>query len=45
MNVLMRTSRSAISVPKTIVRPTLTTVKTTVRTSVSQKTGSWRIEL
>ena len=42
---LTRTSRSAISVPSTIVRPTLATVKTTVRRSVSQKSGSWRTEL
>ena len=35
---LIRTSRSAISVPSTIVRPTFATVKTTVRTTVSQKT-------
>ena len=42
---LTRTSRSAISVPKSIVRPTLAIVKTTVRFSVSQKTWSWRTEL
>ena len=37
-----RTSSSAISVPSTIVRPTFTAVKTTVRSSVCQKTASWR---
>ena len=37
-----RTSSSAISVPTTIVSPTFTTVKTTVRNSVCQKTGSLR---
>ena len=40
-----RTSSSAMSVPIPIVRPTLTIVKTIVRTSVCQKTGSWRTEL
>ena len=42
--VPMRRSRSARSVPTTIVRPTFATVNTTVRTSVSQKTESWRTE-
>ena len=42
---LTRTSRSAISVPRIIVRPTLAIVKTMVRLSVSQKTWSRRTEL
>ena len=42
--LLTRTSSSAMNVPATIVRTTFATVKTTVRTSVCQKTGSWRIE-
>ena len=37
---LTRTSSSAISVPSTIVRPTFAAVKTTVRSSVCQKTRS-----
>src|SRR3954453_5350985 len=39
-----RTASSAKSVPSVIVRPTLTTVKTAVRSSVCQKIGSCRIE-
>jgi len=39
---LIRTSRRAISVPSQIVRPTFAIVKTTVRTTVSQKTESCR---
>ena len=31
--------------PEPIVRPTFTAVNTTVRSSVCQKTGSWRTEL
>ena len=40
-----RTRSSAISVPSTIVSPTLATVKTIVRRSVSQKTRSCSTEL
>src|SRR3954469_983930 len=39
-----RTASSANSVPSTMVRPTLTTVKIAVLSSVCQKTGSCRIE-
>ena len=40
--VQRRVSSSAMSVPPTIVRPTFTAVKTTVRSSVCQKIWSWR---
>ena len=42
--VLTRTSSSAISMPSTIVKQTFAAVKTTVRSSVCQKTGSCRTE-
>ena len=40
--VQRRLSSNAIRVPPTIVRPTLTAVKTTVRSRVCQKTWSCR---
>jgi hypothetical protein len=43
MNAPSRASRSAISVPKTIVRPTVTAVNATVRPSTVQNWLSPRI--
>ena len=40
-----RTSSSASERAEPIVRPTLAAVNTIVRSSVCQKTGSWRTEL
>jgi hypothetical protein len=39
------TNSNAISVPKTIVKPTFTAVKTTVRRRTVQNWWSWKIRL
>ena len=45
MNLPSRASRSAISVPSTIVRPTVTAVNATVRPSTVQNRRSPRISV